>query len=358
MRIDQRPGLAAAGPAPSGPAPSGPAPAGPAPAGPSRRVVILLGAVLLMVVLTGASLAVGAGSAPPQEVWRALTGYTGTNEQLIVRDIRVPRTILAICVGAALGVSGTLVQTLTRNPLAEPGILGVTAGAAFAITVGTVLGISESQSARLALALAGAVVAALVVYGVGRTVPLRLVLAGVAFTFVLSGMTLALRLQYPDVLDKYRFWSVGSLAGREQTPYLVPALTIALALAGALLAARPLAGLALGEDVAHAIGVRVTWIRVAVLALVTVLAGAATAIAGPIAFVGLIVPHLARRAAHGSVPWLMAYTMLLGPILLLVSDIGSRVLLPTGEVPVAVVTAFLGGPALIWVVRRYGTVEP
>ena len=310
-----------------------------------------------MVVLAGASLAVGAGSAPLDEVWRALTGFTGTNEQTIVRDIRLPRTILAVGVGAALGVSGALVQTLTRNPLAEPGILGVTAGAAFAITVGTVLGISDSQSARLALALAGAVLAALVVYGVGRSVPLRLVLAGVAFTFVLSGMTLALRLQYPDVLDKYRFWSVGSLAGREQTPYLVPMLAIVLALAGALLATRPLAGLALGEDVAHAIGARVTRIRVAVLALVTVLAAAATAIAGPIAFVGLMVPHLARRAARGSVPWLMAYTMVLGPILLLVSDIGSRVLLPTGEVPVAVVTAFLGGPALIWVVRRYGAVE-
>ncbi|TDC90792.1 iron ABC transporter permease [Actinomadura sp. 7K507] len=309
-----------------------------------------------MVVLAGASLAVGAGSAPLPEVWRALVDYTGTSEQVIVRDIRVPRTILAICVGAALGVSGSLVQTLTRNPLAEPGILGWTAGAGFAITLGTVLGVSGSQSARLALALAGAVVAALVVYGVGRSVPLRLVLAGVAFTFVLSGLSLALRLLYPDVLDRYRFWSVGSLAGREQTPFEIPVLVIVLALAGALLVTRPLAGLALGEDVAHALGARVTRIRLAVFALVTVLAGAATAIAGPIAFVGLIVPHLARRAAGGSIPWLMVYTMLLGPILLLVSDIGSRVLLPTGEVPVAVVTAFLGGPALIWVVRRYGAV--
>lgn len=128
--------------------------------------------------------------------------------------------------------------------------------------------------------------------------------------------------------------------------------------AGALLAARPLAGIALGDDVAHALGARVARTRAAVLALVTVLAAAATAVAGPIAFVGLIVPHLARHAARGSIPWLMTFTMLLGPILLLVSDIGARVLLPTGEVPVAVVTAFLGGPALIWVVRRYGAVQP
>ncbi|WP_243718928.1 iron ABC transporter permease [Actinomadura sp. KC06] len=323
----------------------------------ARRAAVLLGAVLLLAVLAGVSLAVGAGSAPPHEIWRALTDYAGTDEQVVVRDVRLPRTVLAVCVGAALGTAGTLVQTLTRNPLAEPGILGVTAGAGLAITVGTVLGISGSQAGRLGLALSGAVLTSLIVYGIGRAVPLRLVLAGVAFTFVLSGISLGLRMVYPDVLDRYRFWSVGSLAGREQTPFDLPLLAIVLALAGAMLVTRPLAGLALGEDVAHALGARVARIRVAVLALVTVLAGAATAIAGPIVFVGLIVPHLARRAARGSVPWLMAYTMLLGPILLLVSDIGSRVLLPTGEVPVAVVTAFLGGPALIWVVRRYGAVE-
>ncbi|GAA0548207.1 FecCD family ABC transporter permease [Actinomadura livida] len=349
---DPAPGTAGRGLAEAGSAPS----ASPRP-GLDRRVVLLAGAVLLLAVCAGASLAVGAGRTPPQEVWRALTGYAGTNEHVIVRDIRVPRTILAICVGAALGTAGTLIQTLTRNPLAEPGILGVTSGAGFAITVGTVLGIAGSQTAQLGLALVGAVVASLVVYGVGRTVPLRLVLAGVAFTFVLSGMSLALRLLYPDVLDRFRFWSVGSLAGREQTPFEVPLLAIVLALAGALLATRPLSGIALGEDVAHALGARVARTRVAVLALVTVLAGAATAVAGPIAFVGLIVPHLARHAARGSIPWLMGYTMLLGPILMLVSDIGARVLLPTGEVPVAVVTAFLGGPALIWVVRRYGAVE-
>lgn len=313
---------------------------------------------MLLAVCAGASLAVGAGGTPPREVWRALTAYAGTDHHVIVRDMRAPRTVLAVCVGAALGAAGALIQTLTRNPLAEPGILGVTSGAGFAITVGTVLGIAGSQTAQLGLALAGAVVASLVVYGVGRTAPLRLVLAGVAFTFVLSGMSLALRLLHPDVLDRFRFWSVGSLAGREQTPYELPLLVIAAALAGALLAARPLAGIALGDDVAHALGARVARTRAAVLALVTVLAAAATAVAGPIVFVGLIVPHLARHAARGSIPWLMTFTMLLGPILLLVSDIGARVLLPTGEVPVAVVTAFLGGPALIWVVRRYGAVQP
>nr|WP_276324147.1 iron chelate uptake ABC transporter family permease subunit [Streptomyces sp. RFCAC02] len=159
---------------------------------------------------------------------------------------------------------------------------------------------------------------------------------------------------YPDVLDRYRFWSVGSLAGREQMDLTLPLVVIALALAGALLLTGPLNALALGETVAHALGARVARTRTAVLVLVTVLAGTATAVAGPIAFLGLMVPHLARRAAGGSLRRLMAHTVVLGPLLLLTADIAARVLLPTGEVPVAVVTAFLGGPVLIWAVRRHG----
>ncbi|MFV2178231.1 FecCD family ABC transporter permease [Actinomadura sp. LOL_016] len=322
----------------------------------ARRVTILLASVLVLAALAFASVCVGAGRAGPGAAWGALTAYAGTDEHVIVRDIRVPRTVLAVFVGAALGTAGTLIQTLTRNPLAEPGLLGVNAGAGFAITLGATVGVAESPSVRLALALAGAVLAALVVYGVGRTFPLRLVLAGVALTFVLSGLSMALRLAYPDALDRFRFWTVGALAGREQLALGPPLLAIGLALAGAFVAARPLGSLALGENVAQALGARVARIRLGVLALVTVLAGAATAVAGPIAFVGLMVPHLARRAAGGSVPWLMAYTMVLGPVLLVASDIGSRILLPTGEVPVAIVTAFVGAPVLIWAVRRYGAV--
>lgn len=321
-----------------------------------RRVTILLASVLVLAALAFASLCVGAGRAGPGAAWEALTAYAGTDEHVIVRDIRVPRTVIAVFVGAALGAAGTLIQTLTRNPLAEPGVLGVNAGAGFAITVGAAAGIAEAPTVQLALGLAGAGIAMLVVYGVGRTFPLRLVLAGVALTFVLSGVSIALRLAHPDALDRFRFWSVGALAGRERVPFELPLLAIGLALAGALVAARPLGGLALGENVARALGARVARIRFAALALFTVLAGAATAIAGPIAFVGLMVPHLARRAAGGSVPWLMAYTMVLGPVLLIASDIGSRILLPTGEVPVAIVTAFVGAPVLIWAVRRYGAV--
>lgn len=317
------------------------------------QIGLLVGGLLLLTVIAVLSMGVGARHVPPAEVVRALLNYQGTDDHVIVRDVRVPRALLAIAVGAALAVAA-LIQTLARNPLAEPGILGVTAGAGFAVTIGSALGLATGQAGELGFAIAGSVLAALLVAAVGQRSPLRLVLTGVALTAVLGGVALGMRLMLPDVFDAYRFWSVGSLAGREQAPLALPLTAIAVALLGALLLSRALNALTLGENVAHTLGAGVGRIRATALVLITVLSGAATAVAGPILFVGLIVPHLVRKPAGGSVPWLILYTMVLGPILLLVADIGSRVLLPTGEVPVAIVTAFLGGPMLIWAVRRYG----
>ncbi|MCX4966625.1 iron chelate uptake ABC transporter family permease subunit [Streptomyces sp. NBC_00654] len=318
------------------------------------RIGWLIGGLVLLVVIAVISMGVGARPVPPAEVVRALFDYHGTDDHVIVRDVRGPRALLAVAVGAALAVAGALIQTLARNPLAEPGILGVTAGAGFAVTVGSALGLAAGQAGELGFAVIGSVLAALLVAAVGRRSPLRLVLTGVALTAVLSGVALGLRLMLPDVFDMYRFWSVGSLAAREQAPLALPLTAIAVSLTGALLLSRALNALTLGESVAHTLGAGVGRVRGAALVLITVLSGAATAVAGPILFVGLIVPHLVRRPASGSVPWLILYSMVLGPILLLVADIGSRILLPTGEVPVAIVTAFLGGPMLIWAVRRYG----
>ncbi|MEE1840885.1 FecCD family ABC transporter permease [Streptomyces sp. JV190] len=318
------------------------------------QIALLVGGLLLLTAIAVLSMGVGARHVPPAEVVRALFDHRGTDDQVIVRDIRAPRALLAIAVGAALAVAGALIQTLARNPLAEPGILGVTAGAGFAVTVGSALGMAGGQAGELGFAITGSVLAALLVAAVGQRSPLRLVLTGVALTAVLGGVARGLRLMLPDVFDVYRFWSVGSLAGREQAPLALPLTAIAVSLLGALLLSRALNALTLGESVAQTLGAGVGRVRAAALVLITVLSGAATAVAGPILFVGLIVPHLVRRPAAGSVPWLILYTMVLGPILLLVADIGSRVLLPTGEVPVAIVTAFLGGPMLIWAVRRYG----
>ncbi|MQS06171.1 FecCD family ABC transporter permease [Streptomyces alkaliphilus] len=318
------------------------------------QVGLLLGGLALLLVIAVISVGIGARSIPPAEVIRALLAPAGTDDHVIVRELRLPRALLAVAVGAALAVAGTLIQTMTRNPLAEPGILGVTAGAGFAITLGSAYGLAAGPAGTMGFAILGSVLAAVLVTAVGRHSPLRLVLTGVALTAVLGGVALGLRLMSPNVFDVYRFWSVGSLASREQAPILVPVTAVVVALACALLLGRSLDALALGENVAHTLGTRVNRIRGAVLVLVTVLSGAATALAGPILFVGLMVPHLVRRVAGGSVPWLLAHSMVVGPILLLFADIGSRVLLPTGEVPVAIVTAFLGGPMLIWAVRRHG----
>lgn len=268
-----------------------------------RQVITLVASVALLAVVVGASVSVGARAIAPAEVWRAFVDYAGTDDHITVRDVRVPRTVLAVCVGVALAGAGALIQTLTRNPLAEPGILGVTAGAGFAINVGVLLGLAGSQSAQLALAVVGSAVAAMVVYAVGQTSPLRLVLAGVALTSVLLGVSLGLRLLYPDVFDRHRFWSVGALAGVEQTPLPLPVAVIGAALVGAIAVSGPLTALSLGEEVARTLGAQVVRTRLAVPVLVTVLAGAATAVAGPIAFVGLIVPHRATSSGCSCGRW-------------------------------------------------------
>ncbi|ONI83075.1 ABC transporter permease [Actinosynnema sp. ALI-1.44] len=317
----------------------------------ASRTAVLAGCAVVLGAVAVVSMGVGAQALAPAQVWQALVSPGMSDADTIVRDIRLPRMVLALAVGAALAAAGALLQTATRNDLADPGILGVTAGAGFAITLGTVLGLTGTQYGQLVVAVVGAGIAAVVVYSVGRSSPLRLLLAGFALSMVLAGLSLGLRLIVPDAFDRFRFWSVGSLAGREQIPLTVPIVVIVIALVGSLMVARQLEALLLGEEVAQSLGVNVTRTRFAVLVLVTLLAGAATAVAGPMVFVGLIVPHLVRPLARNSVPWLVAFTIVLGPVLMLIADIASRILLRTGEVPASIVLAVLGGPVLIWVVR-------
>nr|WP_281363816.1 iron ABC transporter permease [Nocardioides daedukensis] len=317
----------------------------------------MVGGLALLVAALLLSLTVGKGDVGVAESLRALLAPDPTdNAHITVRTVRVPRAMLAVLVGAALALSGALVQTLTRNALAEPGLLGVTAGASFAVVVATQFFDASGQAVILVVAFAGATLAAFAVQAVGGADPLRLVLAGVALTAVLAGFSIGIRLMDPETFDVYRFWSVGSLAGREQAPLLVPCVVLLVALGAALLLGPALSAVMLGDDVAHGLGVSVAQIRVLTLLVATVLAATATAVAGPIMFVGLIVPHVVRRVAQGSITWLMALCLIVGPLLMIVADILSRVLLETGEVPVAILTAVIGGPVLIWVVRRHGAV--
>jgi iron complex transport system permease protein len=314
--------------------------------------------VALLVLMALASLAVGARAIPLGEVINALfdPNATGTNAT-ILRDLRVPRTLLALLVGAAIGLSGAIMQGVTRNPLADPGLLGINAGAALFVVLGISIFGLTALTAYVWLGFGGAAVATVLVYAVaslGRegATPIKLALAGAAITAAFGSITTGVLMTDATTLDAFRFWQVGSLAGRGSdilmsvTPFLAAGIVLAL------ITGRLLDAMALGDDIARGLGQRVLLSRgVAALAWI-VLAGGATAAAGPIAFVGLTVPHAARAITGPSYRWILPYSAVMAPILLLGADILGRVLAPPGELQVGIVTAALGAPLFILLVRR------
>lgn len=322
-----------------------------------RRRLLGLGiAAVALAVLLVASVMIGSTTIAPSVIWDALFHPSPGIDQFAVRDFRLPRTIVGLVVGVALGLSGALIQALTRNPLAEPGILGVNAGASFAVTVAVgVLGIRDIQE-YMWFAFAGALIVTLMVLALGSTrqgsSPVVMVLAGVCVGAVLGGAREALQLTNPEAFDAIRAWNAGSIAGRplEVVGPILPFFAVALVLA--LVVSGPLNAMALGDDLAVTHGVRVMPTRVLSVIALTLLAGGATAIAGPIAFVGLMVPHVARWIVGPHQRWIFAYSVLLAPSLLLASDILGRVVILPGEIPVGIVTAFVGAPVLIALVRR------
>lgn len=324
-------------------------------ASPARQLVVLavLGLILLVMVL--GSLAVGSRSLSLESVIHSLVNSEPSVERSIVFESRLPRALLAVLAGLGLGISGVLAQSLTRNPLAEPGILGVNAGASLAIVVAVgFLGV-KSFNAYVLFAFLGALVTTAVVYLVGMprpgsSDPVRLVLSGVAIGAVFTGVGTALSMVRPRAFDQLRAWSIGSLQGRDSSIVLTLAGCLVLGVLLAALSARSLDSLALGEDSATALGTNVGATRVLVLLAITILAGASTAAVGAIGFIGLMAPHAARRLAGANTGWIMAYTAILAPMLLLCADVLGRILLP-GELQAGVVCAFLGAPLLIMLAR-------
>ncbi|GAA4722787.1 FecCD family ABC transporter permease [Phytohabitans rumicis] len=324
--------------------------------GPRRRLLGLVVALVVLLVLLVLSVMIGSTPIPPSVVWDALFHSSADIDQFAIRDYRLPRAIVGLVVGVALGLSGALIQALTRNPLADPGILGVHAGASFAVTVAVgLLGVRDVQG-YMWFAFAGALVVTLMVLALGSTrqgsSPVVMVLAGVCVGAVLGGARDALQLTNPDAFDALRSWNAGSIGGRplEAMWPILPFFAVALVLA--FVVAGPLNAMALGDELAVAQGVRLARTRVLAIIALTLLSGGATAIAGPIVFVGLMVPHVARWIVGPHQGWIFAYSILLGPSLLLLSDILGRVVMRPGEIPVGVVTAFVGAPVLIALVRR------
>lgn len=329
----------------------------PEPARAWRRALGLtagLGALLVTVV---GSVLIGSQELSVSEVWNALTTAGDTQAHFIVNDLRIPRTVVGLTVGIALGIAGALIQALTRNPLADPGILGVNAGAAFFVALGvSVFGVS-SIGGYVWFAFAGALVVTVAVYfigsaGRGGADPVQLTLAGVALGAVLSGVVTAMVLLDSQTFNQMRSWNAGSIVSRGWDILLpvLPFLAVGLVLAGVAVGA--LNSIALGDDLARSLGTNITRTRVLVIIAVTLLAGGATAVAGPIGFVGLMVPHIARWIVGPDQRWILAYTIVLAPVLVLAADILGRIVIRPAEFPVGIVTAFVGAPVLILLVRR------
>ena len=323
--------------------------------GPGRQLALLGALAVILVLLVLASLAVGSRSLPLDAVIHALADPEPTVERSIVIESRLPRALLAVLAALGLGISGVLAQSLTRNPLAEPGILGVNAGASLAIVISVgFLGV-QGFNGYVFFAFLGALLTTAVVYLVGMprpgsSDPVRLVLSGVAIGAVLTGVGTALSLVKPQAFDQLRAWTIGSLQGRDSSIIATLAGCLVIGVVLASLCARSLDTLALGEDSARSLGTHVGRTRILVLLAITILAGASTAAVGAIGFIGLMAPHAARRLAGAHTGWIIAFTALLAPMLLLCADMLGRILLP-GELQAGVVAAFLGAPLLIMIAR-------
>ncbi|HET8927807.1 MAG TPA: iron chelate uptake ABC transporter family permease subunit [Microbacterium sp.] len=327
-------------------------------AGQARTAWVGAGAVVLLLVAVVLSLGVGARAVPPATVLDALLHFDpGINDHVVVVDQRLPRTVIGLLAGMALALSGTVMQGMTRNPFADPGLLGVNAGASVAVLLAiTFAGITQ-PAGFVWFAFAGAAAAAVLVAligarGSGDAAPARLALTGAAVTAGLTSITLLVLTTQSAALDVYRYWAVGALSARGLDTVAVVLLPLAVGSALALLAARGLDLIALGDETAAGLGHRVGRTRLAGIAAAVLLAGGATAIAGPIVFLGLMVPHALRAMVGGSYGRLLWIGMPAGAAVLLVADVIGRVVAPPGEVQAGVVVAFIGAPVLILLVLR------
>jgi iron complex transport system permease protein len=320
----------------------------------SARGLVVLAVLLAFVALV--SLAVGSRAIPLGTVIDVLFDPDGSDASTIVHDLRIPRTVLGIAVGLALGIAGALMQGHTRNPLADPGLLGVEAGAAFAVVIGIFAFGVHDLTGYAWFSLAGAGIAAAAVFAIGSTRggpdPVSLVLAGSAVSALLFSLTQVIVLRDIDTLDAYRFWAVGSVSGRGLDVFwdVLPFILVGLVLAA--MSASTLNLLQLGDDVAVSLGLRPMRHKVIGVVGVMLLTGAATAACGPIGFIGLVVPHVARFFAGVDYRWVIPYSGFVGALLLLIADVIGRVVVRPGELQVGIVMAVVGGPVFIYLVRR------
>ena len=321
---------------------------------PTRRALGIPAALCALLLVCVLSLGIGALPLAPSAVWHGLTD-PASSAYAVVHQTRLPRTLLGLLAGTALGLAGAVMQALTRNPLADPGLLGVNAGASAAVVTATaLLGIS-GLGGYIWFALGGAALVSVLIYAIGggASTPARLALAGTAVNAALYSYVGAVELLDTDALDKMRFWTVGSIADAEPgtvvriTPFILVGVLLALG------CAKPLNTLTLGDDAAMALGGKPALTRAVAIVAIVLLCGSATAACGPIVFVGLMVPQIAARITGPDLRWLLPYSAILAPVLLLGADIVGRVVARPSELEVGIVTAVVGGPVfLLTVVGR------
>lgn len=324
-----------------------------------QRPLLLVGLVLSLCVLLLcliASITYGAAEIPLSKIYGALTASDSSTDHLIIRTLRLPRSLIAILVGAAMAVAGAIMQGLTRNPLADPGILGINAGAALAVVVSVFFLGTSNLSIYAWCAFLGAGITAVSVYwlgslGRGGLTPLNLTIAGAALTALFSSLTTGILILSQRTLEEIRFWLAGSVAGRDFTLFLqvLPLIGVGLVLALAL--GRQITTIALGEDVALSLGQKTTQVKVLAALSVVLLAGSSVAAAGPIGFIGLVIPHIVRSLVGVDYRWIVPYSAVFGAILLLVADLAARLLIAPQELPVGVMTAIVGAPFFIYLAR-------
>ena len=321
-----------------------------------RRLVLLALVVIALGVAIVASVAVGSAPSSLADLWHAVVSPSATTMDVTIRELRWPRTVLGIVVGACLGLAGVMVQGHTRNPIADPGLLGIFQGAALAVVATTALAGTVHWLVLAIMAFVGALLASVLVFtiahlaGRGAT-PITLVLAGAAVAALCAALVTAIVLFNEAALDTLRFWQVGSLSGRSGAIELV----WPFALAGGVLAVANTSSLnvlALGEETAQSLGVSLRRSRTVGIAAITLLAGSAVMMAGPIAFAGLVVPHLARAVVGGDYRWLIPTSAVAGAALLLVADTVGRIVARPGELPAAVILAVIGAPFFVLLARR------
>lgn len=325
--------------------------------GTPSRLVGLVASLAVLGLVGLASLAIGSVEMPWGTALAALVAFDGSQEHLIVRSLRLPRTVIGLGVGSALAVAGVAMQAVTRNALASPTILGVSAGASFAIVTAVfVLGV-VTPTMYVWFAFAGALVVSVLVYAIGSVgrggaTPVKLALAGAVVTALLASWTNAVLVLDERTLDEVRFWLAGSLAGRDLDIFWQVVPFMAVGIVFGLAMSKQFNTIALGEQVAAGLGQNTTLVRGATTVMVVLLAGSAVAAAGPIGFVGLAVPHAARTVVGGDHRWLLPYAAIWGPILLLSADIVGRILLRPSEIQVGIMTAMVGAPVLVHLVRQ------